>query len=87
MPRHFPLEPHVGQKVLVYPDPVSHPIEALVTYFDTAAGWVHVRPLHAQGLLACRPKTIVTPSGDYLHFQDQQFFFSKRPFLPSTKSA
>lgn len=81
MPRHIPEELHVGQKILVHPNPTHHPMSAIVTYIDVIKGLVHVRFETVEGRFAILPRGISNMSGLYLHFKNKQFFFSPEPFF------
>lgn len=79
MPRHFPSEIFIGQKVFVHVNPTTHAIEALVTYLDRAKGLVHVKPLGSAVKWAARPRAIVNMAGEYLHFENNRFFYDRTP--------
>lgn len=79
--RQITLELHIGQKLLVYPNPTTHPVEVRVTGFDGVKGLVYVRPLAFAALWAVRPRAIANLRGLYLHWKDQTFFFSAEPFF------
>ena len=81
MTRQYPEVPHIGQKVLVRPNPTSHPIEALVTHLDTLKGMVHVKLLGYTGKWAARPRAVCNFGGQHLHFKNNHFFFDPQPFL------
>lgn len=81
MTRLIPDELHIGQKILVHPNPTTHPLNAIVTYIDHLTGLVHVRFETMSGLWAVRPPAISSLRGLYLHFKNQQFYFSPEPFF------
>jgi hypothetical protein len=75
MARQYPNELHLGQAVLVRIDPTSHPIEALVTKIDGAEGLIHVNPVGYKVRWVARPRAITTKCGQFLRFENNQFFF------------
>jgi len=79
MPRQFPDELHIGQKVFVHLHPTAHPVEALVTYIDAIKGLIHVNPIGYKVRWAAHPRAISSLRGLYLHFENEQFFFSSKP--------
>lgn len=79
MPRHYPPELHVGQKVMVHPSPADHAIEAVVTFLDTVKGLVHVAPVGSNIKWAARPRAISSPDGFFLHFEKRRFTFKETP--------
>jgi len=81
MPRHIPEELHVGQKILVRPNPTHHPLDAIVTSIDVIKGMVHVRFATVEGRWAVFPVAISNANGAYLHFKNKKFFFSNKPFF------
>lgn len=85
MPRYIPDELHIGQKILVHPNPTHHPLDAIVTYIDVLKGLVHVRFEAMEGRFAVLPAGISNMNGAYLHFKNKQFFFSHEPFFYGAK--
>ena len=85
MPRYIPEELHVGQKILVRPNPTHDPLTAIVTYIDGIKGMVHVRFASVDGLFAVFPVAISNMEGAYLHFENKKFFFSNKPFITSRR--
>lgn len=83
MPRQIPEELHIGQKILVRPNPTHHPLDAIVTYIDALKGLVHVRFSTVEGRFAVFPVAISNKNGAYLHFKNKRFFFSREPFFAS----
>lgn len=81
MARQFPLELHIGQKVLVRPAPTAHAVEALVTAFDAVKGIVFVQPIGYAIRWMARPRAIESLNGHYLHHKDETFFFDTVPFF------
>lgn len=81
MPRHIPEELHIGQKILVRPNPTHYPLDAIVTNIDVLKGMVHVRFATVEGLFAVFPVAISNMEGAYLHFKNNEFFFSHKPFF------
>ena len=81
MPRHIPDELHIGQKILVRPNPTHHPLDAIVTYIDDLKGLVHVRFATIEGRFAVFPVAISNNDGAFLHFRNKKFFFSHKPFF------
>lgn len=79
MPRHYPDELHIGQKVLVRPNSLSHAVEAVITGIDDERGIVRVQPLGYAIQWAARPRAISSPGGLYLHFENRRFFYSTQP--------
>ena len=84
MPRYIPDELHIGQKILVRPNPTHYPLDAIVTYIDVLKGLVHVRFQTIEGRFAVFPTAISNLNGAYLHFKNKQFFFSNEPFFHTT---
>lgn len=78
MTRQYPPEIYIGQTVDVHIDPSSAPVEALVTFLDFVKGLVHVEPVGYRAKWAARPRAI-TMRGLYLHFENNDFFFSPVP--------
>jgi hypothetical protein len=81
MPRYIPEELHIGQTILVHPNPTHYPMEAIVTYIDTVKGLIHVKFESMDGRFAVLPRGISNLDGLYLHFKNKQFFFSPEPFF------
>lgn len=81
MPRYIPEELHVGQKILVRPNPTHHQLSAKVINIDTLKGMVHVRFDTIEGRFAVFPVAISNINGAYLHFKNKKFFFSTQPFF------
>lgn len=79
MPRHYPPEIHVGQKVIVHPAPGQHGIEAIITALDTVQGLVHVVPSGFNVKWAARPRAILSMEGFFLHYEKHQFKFKPTP--------
>ena len=76
-------ELYIGQKVLVRPNPTAYPMEAFVTAIDSLKGMVHVNLRDYQGKWAVKPRAISNLAGKYLHYQQNQFYFSPEPFFAS----
>lgn len=83
MTYYIPDELHVGQKILVRPNPTESPMEAVVTYIDKLKGLVHVQFMTYNGHWAVKPRAISSLRGLYLHFNlnNKEFFFSTEPFF------
>lgn len=79
MARQIILELYIGQQVLVYPNPTTHPFEAKVTHIDTDKQMVHVKTPDYAGQWACRPRAITSLQGHYLRVRDDLFYFEDRP--------
>ena len=75
MARQYPVELHIGQKVLVHVNPTLHPVEALVKEINHESGTVWVHPIGYQVHWNTDPRAISTKTGLYLHYQDKQFYF------------
>jgi hypothetical protein len=78
MTRQYPPEIYIGQTVDVHVDPSSAPIEALVIFLDFAKGLVYVDPIGYDTRWAAQPR-VITLNGLYLHFENNDFFFSPMP--------
>lgn len=78
MTRHYPPEIFIGQTVAVQVDPSSAPIEALVTFLDFVKGLVYVDPIGYDTHWAAQPQ-VITMQGLYLHFKNNDFYFSPLP--------
>ena len=81
MPRHIPDELHVGQKILVRPNPTHQPLSANVINIDVLKGMVHVTFDTVEGRFAVFPVAISNMNGLNLHFKNKKFFFSTKPFF------
>lgn len=82
MTRQYPPELHIGQRILVRPNPTTHPLDAWVEAIDTLKGLIHFQLKGHKGLYAAPAHAITNMDGLYLHFKDCRFFFSKDPYLP-----
>lgn len=80
MPRQLLPELHIGQKVMVRPDPTAHAIAALVTAFDEHKGTVTVAPIGYAIKWLARPRAISDMNGLYLHHEQHRFCFKPQPF-------
>jgi hypothetical protein len=77
MARQYPSELHLGQKIFVQLDPTAHPIAALVTKIDRDEGLIHVNPIGYKVRWAAKPRAISNGQGQYLRFNNQEFFFAE----------
>ena len=80
MPRQYPSELHIGQKVLVQPSALMHCVEALVTKIDHATGMIHVNPIGYKIRWQTAPNCIRNLAGEYLTFKNNAFSFSTSPY-------
>lgn len=81
MARQYVPELHLGQKVIVHISPTAHPIEALVTKIDHQTGTIHVNPIGYKVRWQANPRAISNTAGQFLKFEENQFFFSNRRSL------
>lgn len=79
--RDFPLEVHIGQKVLVRPSPTEYAIPALITFIDAQNGVIHVNPIGYKVRWQAKPRAVTTPQGLFLHFANNNFFYSEQPYI------
>ncbi len=78
MTRQYPPELYIGQTVDIHVDPSSAPIEALVIALDFIKGLVYVDPIGYDIRWAALPD-VITLDGLYLHFENNDFYFSQLP--------
>lgn len=77
--RYYPEELHIGQRVLVWVDPTQHPVPAVITLIDIKNGVVHVNPVGYKVRWQAHPRTIRSTKGQFLHFDNNNFYYSDKP--------
>jgi hypothetical protein len=79
MTRQFPAEIFVGQQVYLRFEPSGHPITSRVTYLDYESGRVHLQPIGYGRKWAAHPRAVTSLNGEFLHFEQNTFYFSTLP--------